>query len=398
MKISADLPQGVTALLFDTARRRRGLEARMVTTLEERGFAEVVLPIVDYAEPYEPLLTPASRGELYRFVDRDGELLALRADFTPLLARLLAPSLPTGGDGRERPAALELPQRLFYRGDVVRYEEERPGRQREFYQVGAELVGVAGEEAEREMLSTFLTLLADAASPEREAGAETADPNAADSAAAAPPVRVVLGLAGALDPALLAAANRGADPASLAGAVARRERGPVRRWDGDDGVLLAVVEDGVPTDPGLLGEEAARRLRRLLVLCDEMGGEFPDVELVVDLAEFAHQVLDPALVDAAGERSYYDGLVFRAYLGHLALPAGSGGRYDSLFARLGAEVPAVGFSFGLERLMADATGRRRSRPSPVAAAAERAGVGDDVAEPRAPAETVAEKRGLGVGR
>lgn len=385
MKISADLPQGVTALLFDTARRRRGLEARMVATLEERGFAEVVLPIVDYAEPYEPLLTPASRGELYRFVDRDGELLALRADFTPLLARLLAPSLPAGGDGHDRPApALDLPQRLFYRGDVVRYEEERPGRQREFYQVGAELVGVAGEEAEREMLATFLTLLEAGAAPDREAATDReAAPDR--EAGAVPPVRVVLGLAGALDPALLAAARRGADPAALAAAVARRERGTVRRWDGDDGVLLAVVEEGVPADPDLLGEEASRRLHRLLALCDELDEEFPRVELVVDLAEFAHQVLDPALVDAAGERSYYDGLVFRAYLGHLALPAGSGGRYDSLFARLGADVPAVGFSFGLERLMADATGRRRTRPSPVAAEVEDA------------AELVAE-RGLGVGR
>jgi len=381
MKISADLPQGVTALLFDTARRRRGLEAGMVSTLEERGFAEVVLPIVDYAEPYEPLLTPASRGELYRFVDRDGELLALRADFTPLLARLLAPSLPAGGAGHDRPApTLELPQRLFYRGDVVRYEEERPGRQREFYQVGAELLGVAGDEAEREMLSTFLTLLEDASAPEREEGA----------AAGAPPVRVVLGLAGALDPALLAAAARGADPAALTGAVARRERGEVRRWDGEDGVLLAVVEEGVPADPDLLGPDSCRRLRRLLALRDEMSDEFPGVELVVDLAEFAHQVLDPALVDAAGERSYYDGLVFRAYLGHLALPAGSGGRYDSLFARLGAEVPAVGFSFGLERLMADATGRRRSRPTPV-------GVPVGV-EDRDEAEALAQERGLGVER
>jgi ATP phosphoribosyltransferase regulatory subunit len=352
VKISADLPQGVTALLFDSARRRRALEARMVAALEAAGFAEVVLPIVDYLEPYESLLTPASRGELYRFVDRDGEMLALRADFTPLLARLLAPSLAPDAARRR---ALPLPQRLFYRGDVVRYEEERPGRQREFYQVGAELLGVAGEEAEREMLGCFLTLLA--------AGHE--------DGGAAPSLRVVLGLAGALDAALSEAAADGADPAALAAAVARRERGPVRRRGG---VLAAVVEHGRPEDPAALGRDAGRRLERLLALRDGMAARFPAVELVVDLAEFAHQVLDPALAAAAAERSYYDGLVFRAYAGDLALPAGSGGRYDRLFSRLGADVPAVGFSFGLERLLADAP-RGRRRPTAASAGAELAAAG-----------------------
>ncbi|HEX2645104.1 MAG TPA: ATP phosphoribosyltransferase regulatory subunit, partial [Thermoanaerobaculia bacterium] len=130
MRISAALPTGVHALFFESARRRRALEARLAGRLEAAGFHEVILPILDYLEPYEPMLTAASRGELYRFVDRGGDLLALRADFTPMLARLLAPRLSSNG------SSLPLPLRLFYRGDVVRYEEERAGRQREFYQMG----------------------------------------------------------------------------------------------------------------------------------------------------------------------------------------------------------------------------------------------------------------------
>ncbi|HEX6203702.1 MAG TPA: ATP phosphoribosyltransferase regulatory subunit, partial [Thermoanaerobaculia bacterium] len=206
MRISASLPQGVTALLFDAARRRRELEARLVGRLEEAGFEEVVLPVVDYLEPYEPLLTAARREELYRFIDRDGEVLALRADFTPMLARLLAPMLaaaPAAAPAAGSPLA--LPLRLFYRGDVVRYEEERPGRQREFYQVGAELLGVPGVAAEREMLRLFLALLA-------------------TTAAAGRGVRVVVGFAGALDRPLAEAAAAGADPAALAAALSRRER------------------------------------------------------------------------------------------------------------------------------------------------------------------------------
>lgn len=305
MKVSAALPTGVAALLFESARRRRAAEGRLAVLLENAGYAEAILPILDYLEPYEALLTPASRGELYRFIDRDGEQLALRSDFTPLLARLLAPRLE----------ALALPLRLYYRGDVIRYEEERAGRQRELYQMGAELLGVPGEAAEREVLRLFLEAL------EPGGGAE---------------VQVVLGFAGALDRLLFDAGVD--DPAALAHAVARRERSVVRRACPK---LLAVVETGLPDRPEDLGPDGADRLVRLLTLRDELAASFPAARLSIDLAEHSLQ----------RERSYYDGIVFCAYAGTAALPVGGGGRYDSLFRRLGAEVPAVGFSLSIERLL-----------------------------------------------
>jgi ATP phosphoribosyltransferase regulatory subunit len=314
MRVSAALPTGVAALLFESARRRREAEEKLAGLLRESGYSEAILPILDYLEPYESLLTPTTRGELYRFVDRDGELLALRADFTPMLARLIAPRL----------GSLDLPLRLFYRGDVIRYEEERAGRQREFYQMGAELLGVPGEEGEREILRLFLE---------------------AAVAVGGGSLQVVLGFAGALDRLLLAADT---SSVRLAAAVARRERGEVRRACA---TLLKVVENGLPDRPEDLGAEACARFRGLLALRDELAARFPGVLLTVDLAEFAHYSLDPGLLLEEGERPYYDGLLFRAYAGPAAVPVGGGGRYDRLFRALGAEVPAVGFSVSLERLL-----------------------------------------------
>lgn len=310
MKVSAALPIGVAALLFESARRRREMEQRLVARVVAAGYDEVILPILDYLEPYEELLTPSSRAELYRFIDRDGEQLALRADFTPMLARLLAPRI----DG------LPLPLRMFYRGDVIRYEEERAGRQREFYQLGAELLGVGGEAGEQEVLRLFLDALA------------------ASGVGEAAPVQVVLGLAGALDHLLFGCGAP--DPGALAAAVARRERSEVRRRCPE---LLPVVESGLPASPEDLGEPAASRLRGLLALRDELAPAVPQVRFSVDLAEFA--------AAGQGDRSYYDGLVFRAYAGPSALPIGGGGRYDRMFRALGAEVPAVGFSVSVDRLV-----------------------------------------------
>ena len=148
MRVSAALPTGVAALLFESARRRRDAEERLVARLREAGYSEVILPILDYLEPYESLLTPATRGELYRFVDRDGELLALRADFTPMLARLLAPRL----------ASLALPLRLYYRGDMVAIRRSGRGGRGSSISSAPSSSGLAGEQAEREVLRLFLEL------------------------------------------------------------------------------------------------------------------------------------------------------------------------------------------------------------------------------------------------
>ena len=74
------------------------------------------------------------------------------------------------------------------------------------------------------------------------------------------------------------------------------------------------------------------------------------MQVTVDLAEFALCTLDPRLEAVRDRRAYYDGLIFHGYAGPAAAPVGGGGRYDRLFAELGAPVPALGFSFGVDGL------------------------------------------------
>lgn len=330
MKISASLPTGVAALFFDSARRRRRIEQCMVQSLESNGFEEVVLPVVDYLDPYEEMPAGVRRDELYRFVDRDGEVLALRSDFTTMVARLIAPRLPPSGDqGGEAQGGLQLPLNLFYRGDVLRYGNSLSGGEREFYQVGAEVLGLDGEAGERQATVRFLDLL------------EVSERR---------PILLVLGFAGALDMLL----SEAGDPAALAASVVRRERRALRTGSP---ALLEVVEHGVPADPQALGASSAERLARLRDLVAHLGERFPRVELRIDLAEFADQVLDPDLRRRLAHHPYYDGLVFRAFAGRAAEPVGAGGRYDRLFQRLGVEeVTAAGFSISLDQLWESAEG------------------------------------------
>lgn len=134
-------PTGARPLLIEETARRRRVEARFVALLEASDFAEVVLPIIDFAEPYAALTGRNAARQSYRFTDREGELVMVRSDFTPMVARALAPSL----DGN-------LPLRVFYRGDVIRCEATRLGANRELFQIGAELIGDPSPSADLEIL------------------------------------------------------------------------------------------------------------------------------------------------------------------------------------------------------------------------------------------------------
>ncbi len=72
---------------------------------------------------------------------------------------------------------------------------------------------------------------------------------------------------------------------------------------------------------------------------------------------------------------YYTGLVFRAYARGLGFEVGGGGRYDSLLARFGRPMPAVGFMLGLDRLALLLERQGGLAPDPRAAAVAIAGDG-----------------------
>jgi ATP phosphoribosyltransferase regulatory subunit HisZ len=139
----------VRPLLVEETARRRRTESRFVDLLEGAGFDEVLLPIIDYAEPYASIASPDAKRQSYRFVDRDGELVAIRSDFTPMVARALAPAIDTAN----------LPLRVFYRGDVIRCEASRLGTNREMFQIGAEIIGDDSIDADVEVMELAASIV-----------------------------------------------------------------------------------------------------------------------------------------------------------------------------------------------------------------------------------------------
>ena len=132
------VPEGLTDLYYPATAWRRGLEVRLASHLEERGYHEVNPCLLETWG--EPVVAPPEA--VLRVLDEQGRVLALRSDFTPAVARVGASLLRHQG----------APIRLWYAGPVFRRCSPRQVRGTETYQVGAELLG-AEAGAEREMLS-----------------------------------------------------------------------------------------------------------------------------------------------------------------------------------------------------------------------------------------------------
>jgi len=107
------------------------------------GFVEVDGPVLEPLDLYTEKSGEEIVEQLYWLQDKGGRRLALRPEFTPTLARMIA----------DRQAALPVPVRWFNISRCFRYERAQKGRLREFFQWNVDLVGVEDEVADAECIA-----------------------------------------------------------------------------------------------------------------------------------------------------------------------------------------------------------------------------------------------------
>jgi ATP phosphoribosyltransferase regulatory subunit len=128
MKAHTQIPPGTQILIGRAARRRRVLERAICSVFEGWSYEEIIPPMFDYYDVFINGMGAGLEEQIYRFIDREGNILALRPEFTSLVAKTVATRL----------TSLPKPIRLFYSGEVLRFERPKGGRQREFAQIGIE--------------------------------------------------------------------------------------------------------------------------------------------------------------------------------------------------------------------------------------------------------------------
>ena len=125
---------------------RRWLIDHMRQVSTQFGFQEYEGPCIETIDLY----AAKSGDELVKeqsfvFPDRSGELLALRPELTPTLARMIA----------SKQNELVFPLRWWSFGPFWRYERPQKGRSREFYQWNVDLIGTDSIQADAEVIAVI---------------------------------------------------------------------------------------------------------------------------------------------------------------------------------------------------------------------------------------------------
>lgn len=315
------VPVGMATILPEAARHVRRLESELLSYFHGYGYDEIILPTFEYFDVLAPGLEPALLEQSYKIVDRTtGRILLLRPDVTAQIARTVAMGMLGTG----------LPLRLSYRATVFRYEPEHVGRDRELFQVGAELIGTDDPSADCEIIMLMIECL-------RRIGL--------------PSFKVSLGHVGFFK-GLLVRAGLSADGRKRAEQAAARKDFP---WLGE---ILSQER---------VGKRSARTILDTLELCGNAEvlskgralarGEQPLIQAVNRLAQVydslgAMGFQDVVLLDLGEFREfdYYDGIVFDVFTDGIGIELGGGGRYDHLIGRFGRDMPSTGFALNVDRI------------------------------------------------
>ncbi len=320
-RLHTQLPKGARIYLPDEAGRKRQVESRLFDIFARWGYREIVTPGFEYFDVLSLGTDTALQENMFKLVDREtGRMLALRADITPQIARIVASRL------RDEPK----PLRLAYVTNVFRYEEPRISHYREFYQAGGELIGLEKPEAEVEIVAMTIEGL-------QALGLQ----------------RFQIDL-GHLDffRGLLEEAKADAErERELRDALSRTDASTLERVvaELDPPAHVAQALLAMPTlfgDASVI-DHAARHVRNAR-----------SERALVNLAE-VHRLLkiyglaDAVLLDLGEVRGfdYYSGLHFEAYVAGFGASIAGGGRYDHLIGRFGYDCPAVGFAFDIGRTL-----------------------------------------------
>jgi histidyl-tRNA synthetase len=138
--------RGTHDILADEHRLYRLVTETAYEIAARYGYQEYSTPIFEFTDVFSRTLGDTSdivTKEMYTFPDRNGESLTLRPEYTAGICRMFMSNGMTQ----------QLPLKVFCRGPMFRYERPQKGRQRQFHQIDAEILGVPTPLADIEVIA-----------------------------------------------------------------------------------------------------------------------------------------------------------------------------------------------------------------------------------------------------
>ena len=275
---------------------------------ERYGYQEYEGPFLESIDLYaaksgEELVKEQS----FVFPDRGGDLITLRPELTPTLARMVA----------QRQKQLIFPLRWWSFGPFWRYEKPQKGRSREFYQWNIDLIGVNTPQADAELIAIIVNFFQELGLDSKQVKIFVNDRLLMESELN------LLGIPSTQQPAVFRL-------------IDRREKMAAADWE------RYSLEEGL-TQQQIAGVKSILDNKDLWKKSENLITIF-DTLKAINLINFVEY--DPNIIRGL---DYYTATVFEAkdIGGTVRRSILGGGRYDNLLADVGGEqVPAVGFAMG----------------------------------------------------
>jgi histidyl-tRNA synthetase len=305
--------RGMNDLLPSETALWQFVEKIMRDSLHSFGYQEIRLPILEKTELFKRSIGEATdivEKEMYTFLDRNNESLTLRPEGTASCVRA----------GIEHGLFYNQIQRLWYIGANFRYERPQKGRYRQFYHCGAEAFGLAGPDIDAELILLSAFIL-------EKLGLKshvTLQINSLGSSVARASYREAL-----VNYLTLHQAQLDED------SQRRLITNPLRILDSKNPAMQALINNA-PKLLDYLDPESTQHFQKLQTYLTNAGLQYE---------------INPCLVRGL---DYYSKTVFEWVTTELGAQGTvcAGGRYDGLVEQLGGQAtPALGFAFGLERIV-----------------------------------------------
>ena len=315
------LPDGIEEILPEEAKHLENLRSKLLELFACWGYDLVIPPFIDFLDS---LLTGSGHDldlQTFKLTDQiSGEMLGVRADMTPQVARMDAHNLKH-----------EWPTRLCYVGTILHTRGDPLEKTRSPMQIGAELYGHAGKESDVEVIRLMLEMLA-----------ITGLLN----------VHLDLGHVGIYRALSRQAGLTGLQESELFDVLQRKARPELQELmdgytiDNDlKAMLLKLPELNGGKDTinkaravfSKANDDVKNALADLEAIAEKLAARFPSLPISFDLAELRGY-------------HYHTGMVFAAFVPSVGREIARGGRYDNIGAVFGRARPATGFSADLKLL------------------------------------------------
>lgn len=313
-------PEGVRDIYRTECQKKIALQERLHKVLHLYGYHDIQTPTFEFFDVFRKEIGSISVKELYKFFDREGNILALRPDITPSVARAAATLFEIE----------EMPLRLCYTGNTFINHSSYQGRLRENTQLGAEFIGLDSEDVDAEMLAMVVDCL-------RQSGLEN--------------FQISIGNAGFLH-GLMREAHLAfeyeerlrelIENKNYYGAAELLDEAGVREEVKELFSFLPELVGGVDIldkaeeiAPDGTAKKAVKRLKDIYAI----------------LKAYTVQRYITFDLSMSGAYGYYTGIIFRAYTFGTGDAIVKGGRYNHLLEKFGKRSPSIGFAVIIDELM-----------------------------------------------